>query len=201
MIARLRGRIVHKDASGVVVDCGGVGYGVSMSLTALMAIKGTEVEVDLLVHTHVAQDTLRLYGFLDAAERDCFAILLAAPGVGPRLALAVLSTVSPGELSEVVAQGDKAALTRIPGVGNKKAERLLLELKGRFRSLAWTKAGQGSAATAMLPDLVSALVNLGFARDVADQAARKAAETHPEEADLASLVRTALRATTGASSS
>ena len=194
MIASLRGELIAKDVQGAVIECAGVGYAVGMSVPALSRLGAVGSPVQVLVHTQLSQDALRLFGFVDAHERDTFAILLGTSGVGPRLALAILSTLTPAELADVVAQGNKTALTRIPGVGPKKAERLLVELKGRFSTPEGLTihAPQGS----VLGDLLSALLNLGFAQPVAEQAARQAIDFNPGEMNLATLLRTALRATT-----
>jgi holliday junction DNA helicase RuvA len=194
VIASLRGRIVAKDAEGLVLECGGVGYGVAMSISSLARLGGEGSEAHVLTYTHVGQDVLRLFGFADAAERRVFETLISINGVGPKLALAVLSTFSPGELAEVVGRGDIAALVKIPGVGKKKAERLLLDLKDK---LAITTAAALGMRTTVHDDLMSALVNLGFTNTIADKAARAAQEAHPSDTDLAVLVRTALRATRG----
>jgi len=194
MIASLRGTLSHKDAQGVVVDCNGVGYGLAMSLSGLAALGDVGTEISLVVHTHVTQDSLRLYGFAEAAERDLFTSLIGASGVGPKLALAVLSTFSPGELSDVVARGDVSTLVRIPGVGKKKAERLVLELKDRLPTVVGSALSPRYSSTEQ--DLTSALENLGFTGQIAARAARDAVESNPEKDDLAFLVREALRATT-----
>jgi len=146
----------------------------------------------VLVHTHLSQDALRLYAFADPAERETFEVLIGTTGVGPKLALAILSTVGPDELAGIVGRADKLALTRIPGVGAKKAERLLVELKGRL-----PEGGAASAAggTSLTSDVVSALVNLGFALDVAEKAARAAVEKNGGEQEIATLVKAALRET------
>ncbi len=195
MIASLTGRVQHKHTQGLVLECAGVGYGVSTSLPALSQVGPEGSEVSLLVHTQVGQDVFRLFGFTDVVEKACFASLIAISGVGPRLALAVLSTFSPSELREVVGHDDLPALTRIPGVGKKTAERLCLELKHRF-------AREGVAVSpqhAVLRDLVAGLCDLGYG----DAAAQKLAEVtlkkyqsaggNPDDADLAQLVRQALR--------
>lgn len=192
MIVSLRGRLAHKDATGAVLECGGVGYGLAMSLASLSRLGKVGSEAEVLVHTHLSQDALRLYGFADAAERDTFEVLIATSGIGPKLALAILSTVSPVELADIVGRGDRASLMRIPGVGGKKAERLLLELKGRLPEPA---AGGAPLRTSLLTDVVSALANLGFAGDVAERAARAALDASPEETEIATLVRAALRST------
>ncbi|MEE8410797.1 MAG: Holliday junction branch migration protein RuvA [Myxococcota bacterium] len=194
MIASLRGRLAHKDAEGVIVDCNGVGYGVAVSLTSLSRLGAEGNDVELLIHTQLTQDALRLYGFVDDDERQTFSILITTKGVGPKLALAILSTMSPAELADVVGTGDKDMLTRIPGVGNKTAERLLLELKDRLAA-----RGVRRAATVGKPargELVSALTNLGFKQGEADDVARLTLEEHPGETDTATLVRLALRSTT-----
>jgi Holliday junction DNA helicase RuvA len=193
VIASLRGRLVHKDTEGVIVDCGGVGYGVAVSLSSLARLGSEGSEVELLVRTQLSQDALRLYGFADAEERDTFEILVTTKGVGPRMALAILSALSPAELADVVAVADKGALTRIPGVGNKPAERLLLELKDRLARRPTRPQTPSAPAQA---DLVSALVNLGFKSTEADDVARHTLEAHRGETDIATLVRHALRATT-----
>lgn len=196
MIERLRGVLVQRDAGGAVIECGGVGYGVAMSVGALARLGALQSEVVVLVHTHVAEDALRLFGFVDAAERAAFLTLLHTTGVGPRLALAILSTLSPAELAEAVRRGDKAMLTRIPGVGAKKAERLLVELRDRLGpAMAGSVAVVGGSVHA---DLASALTNLGFAPPVAERAAQqvlRAAPPHQQGPEhLPGLLRAALRA-------
>jgi holliday junction DNA helicase RuvA len=194
MIASLRGTLLAKETDAVVVECGGVGYGVAMSLSSLQRLGREGTEVRLFVHTHLSQDALRLFGFVERDERDAFLVLIGTSGVGPKLALAILSTLSPSELADIVARGDRAALTRIPGVGGKKAERLLIELKDRLAELSLPAVAAGSGG--LLSDLVSALVNLGFSAQIAERAARDALEADPEERELATLVRAALRRTT-----
>ena len=194
MIASLRGRLLHKDGTSAIIECGGVGYGVAMSLTSLAKLGAADKEVHVFVHTHLSQDALRLFGFYEAAEQQAFLVLIGISGVGPKLALAILSTLTPEELSDIVARGDRAALTRVPGVGAKKAERLLLELKGR---LPESSVSLPAGASSVLADVVSALANLGFAPDVAEKAGREALAAHPDETEIATLVRVALRGTRG----
>jgi len=196
VIAHLRGRLITKDAQGAVIDCGGVGYGLRMSLSSLsrLGVEGDEVEV--LVHTHVSQDALRLYGFLDTDERSTFEILIGTSGVGPRLALAILSTLSAAELFEVVAREDKATLKRIPGIGGKTAERLLVELKHRLDKVPVSGTATPAGRATVAGDLAAALASLGFKPAQADEVARQTLEAHPVETDLAVLVRMALRAAT-----
>lgn len=200
MIARLHGILLERELQGLVVDCQGVGYAVACSLTTLAALPAVGAAVTLHVYTHVAEDALRLYGFAAAAERRSFVALLGATGVGPKLALAILSTLAPTELQHAVEGRDKTALTRIPGVGGKKAERLLVELQGKllFEPAAPERGAVAATASSggKLAEVRSALRNLGFAREVAEQAAKDALQGAGAGADLAALVRSALRSTT-----
>lgn len=197
MIASLRGCVVFKDNQGAVIECAGVGYGISLSLPSLSLLPDVGQDAFVFVYTHVTQDALRLFGFAQAQERKVFEVLLATAGVGPRLALAILSTLHPDELSDAVATGDKSRLTRIPGVGSKKAERLLVELKDRLKRLPLATTAGRAPVSNIAADLQSAMMNLGFALPVAEKAARLATEQMPGETDLAILVRTALQSTTG----
>lgn len=191
MIAFLRGKLLSKSTTEAIIDCGGVGYGVSMSLSSLSRLGTENSDVQIFVYTHVGQDVLRLFGFVDLAEKQAFEILIGTSGVGPKLALAILSTLSPDELSAVVHQSDKATLTKIPGVGPKKAERLLLELKGRLpERLVLPQTGHKST---VLNDLVSALVNLGFHANDAEKTAHQTIARVGNTDDLTTLVRDALR--------
>ena len=194
MIASLSGRILDKTTTSAVIDCQGVGYGVSLSLASLQKLGPVGAEARLLVHTHLTQDALRLYGFADPEEKACFEVLIGTTGVGPKLALAILSTLSPSELSLAVAGGDETTLTRIPGVGRKTAERLLVELKHRLPETPPPSVPTTTGGRAM-SDLVSALTNLGFKLPVAEDVARGTLAAYPAEGDLTTLVRHALRAT------
>ncbi|HSI05102.1 MAG: Holliday junction branch migration protein RuvA [Myxococcota bacterium] len=194
MIASLRGKLLAKSAESAVIECAGVGYGVFMAIGALAKLGQVGSEVQILVHTHLTQDALRLFGFSEESEKRVFEILISTSGVGPKLALAVLSILSPDELAGAVATADKSILTRVPGVGAKKAERLLVDLKGRLDDVAIGPMRPKSAPRAtLLDDLMSALVNLGFQPKDADRAAKTVTHDHPEERDLAVLVREALR--------
>ncbi|MBN1960088.1 MAG: Holliday junction branch migration protein RuvA [Deltaproteobacteria bacterium] len=194
MIASLRGILISKNASSAVIECGGVGYFVAMSLTSLAKIGSEGSEVKVLVHTQLSQDALRLFGFYDAKERQIFEVLISINGVGPKLALALLSSLSPDELCSIVSRGDRLALTHVPGVGAKKADRLLLELKGKLpEPVAMLPSGNSTLHI----DVQSALINLGFAPNIADKAARQALAENPDEVEIATLVRAALRGTRG----
>lgn len=195
VIASLRGKLIAKNAESAVIECAGVGYGVFMAVGALAKLGQIGAEVSILVYTHLTQDALRLFGFSDDSEKHVFEILISTSGVGPKLALAVLSILSPDELAGAVATADKSILTRVPGVGGKKAERLLVDLKGRLDDIAIGPMRPKQAPKATLQDdLISALVNLGFQPKDADKAGKAVVQAHPDEKDLAILVREALRA-------
>jgi len=163
MIGQLRGRLADKRPNQVLVDVGGVGYLVAVPLSTFAALGELHTEVTLLIHTHVREDTLALYGFLSAREKHVFEMLLGASGVGPSLALKILSGMSVEELVPAIRAGDVVRLTRIPGVGRKTAERMVVELKDKLEAVvvAEEKATPVSAA-GMEADVVSALTNLGY---------------------------------------
>lgn len=188
MIASLRGVVAHKDHEGAIIECAGVGYGVAMSAHSLVAVGAAGTQVRLWVYTHVAEDSLRLYGFDTLDERRAFEVLLNTAGVGPKLALTVLSTLTPDDLLAAVSRKDRGALTRIPGVGPKKAERLLLELAGRLMPSS-TGVGLGRVTG----DVVGALTHLGFELTLAQHAAREAHVALPDCNDVATLTRHALQ--------
>lgn len=193
MIETLRGRVTHKDTQHLVLECQGVGYGVYMPLNGLALIPDVGHEAFVWIYTYVTEDALRLYGFLQHEQRNLFEVFLGISGVGPRLALAIIGTLPSDELRTAVAQNDKSRLIRIPGVGAKKAERLLLELKDKLAHLQPQARAVGSDQRHH--DLQSALLNLGFAPNVAGKSAQHALELLPHEHDLPTLVREALRST------
>jgi Holliday junction DNA helicase RuvA len=171
MIAFLRGRVLDKQPSRVIVDVGGVGYDVSVPLSTFYTAGEPGSEIALRVHTHVREDQLALYGFATALELAVFERLIGVSGIGPRLALAVLSGMDTRELTAAIERGDLARLTRIPGVGKKTAERIVVELRDR---LPRAVAGAGEPAAAAPADLrrdelTSALGNLGYDRRAIDK--------------------------------
>ena len=175
MIAQVRGRLLRKEPQEAVVDVGGVGYRVVIPLSTFYRIGEPGAEVTLLTHTHVREDTLALFGFLTAAEQALFERLIAVSGVGPKLAVSILSGIEAPDLVLALRTSDVARLTRIPGVGKKTAERLVLELKDKVQGLAATEeaAPAGPPATAK-EDLVSALVHLGYSRPEAERGVDRA---------------------------
>jgi Holliday junction DNA helicase RuvA len=183
VIARVSGRIVEKVPSRVIVDVNGVGYDVLVPLSTYYVLGDAGAAVALRVHTHVREDVIALYGFATPLEQDLFERLIAVNGVGPKLALAVLSGIEPAELVRAIRTHDVARLTRIPGVGKKTAERIGLELKDRLPA-ALTAAGPAPAAAdaadQLRSDLLSALLNLGYHRAVADKAIAKTLDATPD---------------------
>ena len=173
MIAFLRGQVLDKHPDRLLIDVHDVGYEVHVPLSTYYNVGDEGADVSLRIHTHVREDALQLYGFLTALEQQLFERLIGISGIGPRLALAVLSGIESGELVQSVQRGDVPRLTRIPGVGKKTAERIILELKDRLAHLAPAAAGGAGVVSPrerLQDDLVSALVNLGYHRPLAKKA-------------------------------
>ncbi len=173
MIAQLSGRLADRQPNRLVVDVHGVGYELFVPLSTFYGLPDSGAEVTLRVHTHVREDAIQLFGFLTALEQEIFQRLIAVSGIGPRLALAILSGIEPHDLVRAVEAGDIARLTAIPGIGRKTAERISLELKDRMPTV--DGAGSGPTPPAepealMRHDLLSALANLGYQRHVAEKA-------------------------------
>ena len=175
MIASLRGRLLEKHPNFVIIDAGGVGYAVTVPVSTFSHIGGIGEEVRLLIYTHVREDTLALYGFGGGREKELFEKLITISGIGPRLAVTILSGLPTDELLDAIRVGDANRLTRIPGVGRKTGERIALELREKLESLDTDERPEGvSLSDAMQQDVVSTLVNLGCNRAAADKAVRKA---------------------------
>jgi Holliday junction DNA helicase RuvA len=172
MIAFLRGRVLEKHPNRLIVDVAGVGYDVAVPLSTFYASGDEGAEIALRVHTHVREDQLALYGFMTAFELTVFERMIAVSGIGPKLALSVLSGIEPGEFVAAIHRADLGRLTRIPGVGKKTAERIVVELRDRLPKAieaAGAAAVPPSAEDAMREDLVSALSNLGYHRQAVDK--------------------------------
>ena len=182
MIAFLRGRLIEKHPNRVIVDVQGVGYEVFVPVSSFFGMTEPGGDVALRVHTHVREDVIALFGFATSRELDLFERLIAVSGIGPKLALAVLSGIEADELVQAVQRGDVARLTMIPGVGKKTAERVVLELRDRLATLPPQTAAAGQTiAGSMRDDLLSALINLGYHRPVAEKAADAALKAHAAE--------------------
>jgi Holliday junction DNA helicase RuvA len=198
MIAQLRGRLLRKDPGEAVIEVGGVGYRVSIPVSTYYRLGEPGAETTLLTHTHVREDALALYGFLTGQEQSLFELLIGVAGVGPRLALNILSGIEAPELLQALASGDVARLTRTPGVGKKTAERLVVELRERAGKLSLGAGEPVPAAgpSALEEDLVSALANLGYGRAEAQKATERALRDGAGER-FEDLLRRALRVLSG----
>ena len=172
MIALLRGRLAEKHPNRVIVDVQGIGYDVQIPLSTFYHLGEPGSDVVFRVHTHVREDALALFGFATMLELQLFEQLIGVSGIGPRLALAVISGIDPPDLLRAITEGDVGRLTGIPGVGKKTAQRIGLELKDRLSAILALEPelGPGGASTDMRDDLLAALLNLGYHRQLAERA-------------------------------
>jgi Holliday junction DNA helicase RuvA len=194
MIGLLRGRLLEKRPNQVILDVGGVGYLVAVPLSTFAALGDLHAEVTLLIHTHVREDALALYGFLSAREKHFFELLLGASGVGPSLALKILSGMNVEELVPAIRTGDLVRLTKIPGVGRKTAERMVVELKDKLEAVAIeTERPTPASPAGVEADVKSALLNLGYDERTAD-AALAEAKREAGTSNFEKLLRVALGA-------
>ena len=192
MIALLRGVLIEKHPNEAVVDAGGVGYELHIPITTYTQLPETGCEVRLHVYTHVREDTLALYGFLSQDEKTLFEKLIGVSGIGPSLAVKVLSGLAATELISAIRKGEVERLVRIPGVGKKTAERRVLELRDKLPPSAGDAGASAPPSLSELEqDVLSALLNLGCARPAAEQAVRKA-RSEGAPADFEPLFRRAL---------
>lgn len=198
MIARLTGQLDALEDGRCVIDVAGVGYLVHASSRTLAALPQPPAIARLLVETHVREDAIQLFGFFDTAERDWFRLLTTVQGVGPRVALAILSALSPRELIGAIAGRDQASLTRAAGVGARLAARLLTELKDKVGAMPSSPGGVSiplpmSRAGGPAEDALSALVNLGYRRPEAQAVVARVAERLGEGAALDAIIRDSLK--------
>ena len=198
MIAHLQGVLVAKTVERVVVDVQGVGYQVVVPLSTYYALPDLQERATLLTTMYVREDTMRLYGFATQDEQDVFERLISVSSVGPRLALNMLSSLSAADLCQAIAQADTRRLQAIPGVGRKTAERVVLELQDKMAALDLTRAGPsqpvGTADEQVMRDVVSALLNLGYRHNEAEQAVRAARVNQEGSLTLEALLKEALQA-------
>jgi Holliday junction DNA helicase RuvA len=198
VIANLRGRIFEKHPNRIVVDVNGVGYNVFVPLSTFYGLGDPGAEIALRIHTHVREDAFTLYGFATLLEQELFERLIGVSGIGPKVALAVLSGIEPQELIRAIERADVARLTAIPGVGKKTSERIVLELKDRLPRAQLVAAAAGVAASevpVVRDDVLSALVNLGYHRPLAEKAADAALKTlgSSSDAGFERMLKQALR--------
>lgn len=204
MIAALRGQLLVRGMDRVIVDVSGVGYEVMMAATTIAGLPETGDELFLHIHTSVREDAITLFGFLGEAEKETFLALKTVSGIGPKLALAMLSGMRVEDLCQAIANGDSGLLTRLPGIGKKTAERICVDLKDRIDSLVGSKALEGATLSpakesigSVEGDALSALTNLGYPESVSRASLSAVRKRLGDEAfdqlDVGALIREALR--------
>lgn len=174
MIGSLRGKLAEKRPNQILLDVGGVGYQVQIPLSTFAVLGPLHEETTLLIHTHVREDQFSLYGFLTAREKQCFELLISASGVGPALALKILSGMGIEELVPAIRKGDLVQLVRIPGVGRKTAERIVVELRDKLAVVDVSGVEKPTTKSQLESDVASALVNLGYDARSVEKAVEKA---------------------------
>jgi len=179
VIAALRGRLMEKQPARLIVDVAGVGYDVQVPLSTYGSLGDVGGEVTLRVHTHVREEQIALFGFLTALEQQIFERLISVNGIGPKVALAVLSGIAPGDLVASVQGNEPARLTTIPGIGRKTAERIVLELRDRLPAALPVAVDPVTPGSAVRADLLSALVNLGYQRPIVEKAVGDVLKAQP----------------------
>jgi Holliday junction DNA helicase RuvA len=195
MIAHLRGRLLEKHPNRIIIDVQGVGYDVHVPLSTFYEMAEPGAEITLRVHTHVREDALMLFGFATLLELQIFERLVSVSGIGPKLALAVLSGIETNELVTAIRQANVARLTAIPGIGKKTAERIGLELKDKMSALvpaAMEPSADAVASETLRTDVLSALINLGYHRPLAERAVDAALRKLPA-GPFENTLKTALR--------
>ena len=193
MLAHLRGVLLEKHPNQAIVEVGGVGYDVTISISTYSKLPDAGAEVRLRIHTHVREDMLALYGFLTQDEKVLFEKLLSVSGIGPKLAVSVLSGLEARDLVTAIRKGEVERLVRIPGVGKKTAERMVLELRDKLQAVAGeAEAPQSAPLDTVSQDVLSALLNLGCARPAAEAAVRKAKAAAGASTEFEPLFRRAL---------
>ncbi len=201
MIGQLRGQLLQKKPNVLLLDVHGVGYEVFIPLTSFYELPGEGSEITLKIHTHVREDALTLFGFRSQREKDLFLKLISISGIGPKLAIAILSGAQVEELAQAIAEGNLVRLTAIPGVGRKTAERLVLELKSQitpFLLPEQMEAARASAKpTALEEDVLSALTNLGYPRASAEKALSMVLRSEECERTFEDVLRNTLRRLAG----
>jgi holliday junction DNA helicase RuvA len=193
MIAHLRGTLLAKHPNQAVVETAGVGYDVTISVPTFSDLPGVGAEVALHIHTHVREDVIALYGFLRPSEKLLFEKLLTVSGIGPKLAITILSGMAADEMVGAIRGNDVARLTRIPGIGKKTAERMVLELRDKLPPAGPAATPAAPPMNATEEDVLSALVNLGYQRAAAEKAVAAAMKGHTG-ASFDALFREALAA-------
>ena len=192
MIAKISGSLAHKEPGEVIVDVGGVGYQLFISLGVFYRLPEMGAPVSLFVHTHVREDALQLFGFLEYEEKQTFLMMKGVSGIGPKLAIGILSGIPSRELVRALREGDQVRLVSIPGVGKRLAERMIVELKDKLMALPEeNQIGKQDGSSQLMRDAVSALVNLGYRRGESEKIAREV--VNGDEKNLEVVLKETLR--------
>lgn len=202
MIALICGKIACKGISSIVVDVGGVGYRVFIPLTTFYELPDANEQVTLHIHTSVKQDAINLFGFYTVQERDLFQLMISVSGIGPKIAMNILSGISASDLLQAISRGDLGKLIAVPGVGKKMAERLVLELREKvIKKMAAEQIPvadeRNQAGEVIKDDVLSALVNLGYKSNVAKDAVEKVLRASSEDLTLDQLLKKTLKILAG----
>jgi len=190
MIAYLKGTLIHKTPGQVVIDTGGVGYSAAIPVSSYIKLGETGGTVELFIHTHLTDDSLALYGFVTREEKDMFLKLIGISGIGPKLAMNILSGISPSDLEEAVRSGDVARISLVPGIGKKTALRITMELQDKLEKKEKLLAAKSSPEK---EDLISVLQNMGFRRREVERAVDQTLAGHKPGADFEKLLRDCLK--------
>lgn len=197
MIASLKGVLSHKSIDHIIVDIHGIGCSVTVPLSTFYKLPDTGRQVNLVIHTHIAQDAVRLFGFLDHRERDIFQLLILVSGIGPKLAINILSGISPEDLSGAISDGDLGRLVGIPGVGRKTAERMIFELKDKITKLVSSETPESTPERLVRKEALSALINLGYKSNIAKDAIDKVVKEAGRKLTLEILLTESLKILSG----
>jgi len=190
MIAYLKGTLLKKTPNQVIIDTGGVGYSAAIPVSTFLKLGEEGTTVTLFIHTHLSDDALALYGFASLEEREMFLKLIGISGIGPKLAMNILSGIDPGDLAEAVRRTDVARLTLVPGIGKKTALRIAMELQDKLEKKEKVLAARGSEHR---EDLVSTLMNMGFRRKEVERVVDLALTSHPPQEAFEKLLRDCLQ--------
>ena len=196
MIDKLKGVLDKKSTTYAVIFVGGVGYKIKMSINGLESLPSIGNKVNILTYLYVREDILDLYGFIDSIERNTFNLLISISGIGPKLALTILSGINPKQLKERVISGDVAALTSVPGVGSKTAKRIIIELKEKFIKSDDSSLGfddKNILSSELFKDVVNALVSLGYKQNYAKEACRDLEEKGQMDGEIEVVIKKALK--------
>lgn len=194
MIGQLRGELISKRTDAVVIDVGGVGYLVTVPASIFHKLPVEGAKVELKIYTHVREDQLQLYGFLTEGEKEIFLTLLSVNGIGPKMALTIVSEISPGDLKQTILNGNLQRLTSISGIGKKTAERIILEMKEKIQKISIViQTADSMIETDALKDLISALSNLGYKQNEIDRVVSNLRPKIAKESTFEALLKQSLK--------